>query len=83
MPHQPSSEVVAFVLHAGCDVGQDAVGFVGGEVGEDAVVALPVWLHRCRARTVDVEFGQQMLIKRVENVVEFRERLVGVSVNRS
>ncbi|WP_107309443.1 hypothetical protein [Streptomyces sp. TP-A0356] len=27
--------------------------------------------------------GKQMLIKRVQNVVELRERLVGVSVNRS
>jgi len=31
-----------------------------------------------QARTVDAEFGQQMLTKRVQNVVEFREHLVGV-----
>jgi hypothetical protein len=36
------SDVVAVEDDAGCDAGEPAVGFVGGEVGEDAVVALPV-----------------------------------------
>jgi hypothetical protein len=39
-PGEPGAEVVALVGDAGCDVGEDAVGV--DEVGEDAVVALPV-----------------------------------------
>ncbi|MGW0778823.1 hypothetical protein ACWD01_35590 [Streptomyces sp. NPDC002835] len=42
LPLQPPSDVITVHQHAGCDAGQDAAGFVGGEVGEDAVVALPV-----------------------------------------
>lgn len=30
-------------------------------------------------RTIDAEFGQQMLIKQVENVAGFQEQLVGVT----
>ncbi|KOV18904.1 hypothetical protein ADK90_19515 [Streptomyces sp. XY413] len=44
----------------------------GMEVGGD-------WLRRCKAGTIDAEFGQQMLIKQVKNVAEFREHSVGVS----
>ncbi|MFF9340188.1 hypothetical protein ACF1CG_10580 [Streptomyces sp. NPDC014773] len=38
----PDAEVVAVVDDAGGDVGQPAVGFVGGEAGQDTVVTLPV-----------------------------------------
>lgn len=51
------------------------------ELAEVAAPEIWAWLRRCRARTVDAELGQQMLIKQIQNVVEFRERLVGVSAN--
>lgn len=37
------------------------------------------WLRWCEMRTIDAEFGQQMLIKQVENVAGFQEQLVGVT----
>jgi hypothetical protein len=42
LPLEPFAEVVPLVEDAGGDVGQVAAWFVGGEFGQDAVVALPV-----------------------------------------
>lgn len=53
---QPASEVVAVKEDAGGDVGEPAAWFVGGEVGEDAVVALPV--QRPGAVPVGVDRGE-------------------------
>jgi hypothetical protein len=39
---QPLPQVVAFEEDAGLDLGEEAVGFVGGEVAQYGVVALPV-----------------------------------------
>ncbi|MGW3691945.1 hypothetical protein [Streptomyces sp. NPDC005125] len=52
----PFSEVDVFVGDAGLDVGECAVGFGVGDVGEDPVVALPVeWPG---ARPVRVDGGE-------------------------
>lgn len=46
--------------------------------GTSALVTPVRRLRRCNSRTLDAESGQQLLIRRVQNVAGFQERLVGV-----
>ncbi|MGW0886277.1 hypothetical protein, partial [Streptomyces sp. NPDC002671] len=48
LPLNPRTQIIAVVNHAGGDVGALAARFVGGELGEDAVVALPVQRPRAQ-----------------------------------
>lgn len=56
LPFQPASDVVAVHQHTRCDAGQYPVGFGVGEVGEVAVMALPV--QRPGAVPVRVDRGE-------------------------